>query len=72
MIIKHHEHTYYWGWKYEDNPDHSFLRGVPKWYRVFRADDSTTEGTPLTNPLTREEAIAYCQRIVKLTGGVEL
>jgi hypothetical protein len=72
VIVKHHEHTYYWAWKYEDNPDHSFLRGVPTWYRVFRFEAGVVHDAPITEPMTREEAVAYCQRIVKLTGGVEI
>jgi hypothetical protein len=63
------EHVYYWAWSEEDNPN-GF--GVPenlKKYRVFRAAKSSTRGIPMTEIMSREESIEYCERIVRLTEG---
>jgi hypothetical protein len=64
------EHVYYFAWAEEDNTGHSYFDGRhAKWYRVFKAGG---KGIPVTEPMSRDEAIAYCKRIVKLTGGREL
>jgi hypothetical protein len=70
--MEKNEHVYYWAWKEEDNPDHKYFSPeMPKWYRVFRLG-KTLKDTPITEPMSRAEAITYCERIVKLTGGGEL
>lgn len=59
--------TYGWGWFPEDNPDRKTRSKEPLRVRVVRY---TTEGVQkLSEPMSREEAIEYCLRIVKLTGG---
>jgi hypothetical protein len=64
------EHVYYWAWAEEDNPGYSYFGGQNgKWYRVFKAGG---KGTPVTEPMSREEAIDYCNRVVKLTGGRQI
>lgn len=64
------DQLYYWGWMEEDNPEHNYFSNTEaKWFRVFRAVPSTVKDDPITNPMSREEAIAYAHRIVKLTGG---
>ncbi len=72
--MEKNEHTYYWAWAEQDNPGHSYFAPHPaQWYRVFR--DSKRDGAravPVTEPMSKEEAIAYCKRIVKLTGGREI
>lgn len=60
------EHLYYWAWQEKDNPD-SFSK--PKWFRVFRAIPDRVHDAAVTEPMSRDEAKAYCDRIVKLTGG---
>jgi hypothetical protein len=62
------EHTYYWAWAGEDNPN-SYRN--PTRYRVFRTT-KTTRGIPMTETMSKAEAIVECQRIVKLTGGREI
>ena len=69
-LRKHDEHVYYWGWQEKDNEDCDFRK--PKWFRVFRASQDRVHDDPLTEPMSRDEAIAYCAGIVKLTGGREL
>jgi len=72
-LRKHDEHVYYWAWREEDNPTHYYLsQKEPEWFRVFRSMPNTLHDDPITEAMSREEAIAYCQRIVKLTGGREL
>lgn len=71
-LHKEDEHVYYWAWQEMDNPNHSYLRGDPQWYRVFRSMPNTLHDAPLTKAMSKEEAIAYCARIIKLTGGKEL
>ena len=68
-LRKHDEHVYYWAWREEDNEDCDFRN--PKWFRVFRAGVHIND-PPITEAMSRDEAIAYCERIVKLTGGREL
>ncbi len=65
-------HVYYWAWQEKDNPEHSYLRGEPKWFRVFRSIPNTIHDAPITETMSKVEAIAYCKHIVKLTGGREL
>ena len=58
--------TYGWGWFPEDNSDRRSPR-TPLRVRVVRY---TTEGVQkLSEPMSREEAIEYCLRIIKITGG---
>ena len=69
------EHVYYWAWAEEDNKDCDFRK--PRWFRVFRSGETgklsqRIHDDPVTEPMSRDEAIEYCQRIVKLTGGREL
>ena len=68
-LRKHDEHVYYWGWQEKDNEDCDFRK--PKWFRVFRAGVHIND-PPITEAMSRDEAIAYCAGIVKLTGGREL
>ncbi len=63
-------HVYYWAWQEKDNEDCDFRK--PKWFRVFRALPDRVHDPVVTEPMTRDEAKAYCERIVKLTGGKEL
>lgn len=63
-------HVYYWAWQEKDNEDYDFNK--PKWFRVFRATPNHVHDPVVTEPMTRDEAIAFCERIVKLTGGREL
>ena len=68
---KNEEHVYYWGWMEEDNPDHKYFDPhPPPFYRVFK--NERVRSIPVTEPMSKEEAIAYCKRIVKLTGGREI
>jgi hypothetical protein len=69
------EHVYYWAWAEEDNKDCDFRK--PKWFRVFRSAATgklfqRIHDDPITEAMSKAEAIEYCQRIVKLTGGREL
>jgi hypothetical protein len=67
------EQVFYWGWLAEDNPKHSyFSSNTEKLYRVFRVESAYGADSPLTEPMSRDEAIKYCERIVKLTGGREI
>jgi hypothetical protein len=63
-------YVYYWAWQEKDNVDYDFNK--PKWFRVFRAIPNHVHDPVVTEPMTRDEAIAFCERIVKLTGGSEL
>lgn len=63
------EHVYYWAWQADDNIGN--YRN-PTLYRVFRARKGVVHDAPITEPMSRDEAIAYCERIVKLTEGKEL
>ena len=59
--------TYGWGWFAEDNPDRKTRSKEPLRVRVVRY---TTEGVQkLSEPMSHDEAIEYCLRIVKITGG---
>ena len=70
---KDDEHVYYWAWRESDNPNHIYTSPHnPEFYRVFRADINSVEGIALTEPMSRDEAIAACERIIKLTGGREI
>lgn len=73
-MLDEKEHVYYWAWQEEDNRGHSYFDPkMPKWYRVFKLQAGMYKrDTPVTEPMTREEAIAYCERIVKLTGGRQI
>jgi hypothetical protein len=68
-MLDEDKHVYYWAWAEADNKDCDFRK--PEWFRVFRATH-TTHGTAVTEPMSRDEAKAHCQRIVKLTGGREI
>jgi hypothetical protein len=58
--------TYGWGWFPEDNSDRRSPR-TPLRVRVVRYD---VEGVQkLSEPMSTDEAIEYCLRIVKLTRG---
>jgi hypothetical protein len=58
--------TYGWGWFPEDNSDRRSPR-TPLRVRVVRYD---VEGVQkLSEPMSTDEAIEYCLRIVKLTKG---
>jgi len=59
------KHVYYWAWAEADNPN-AFKN--PQHYRVFRSG-ATIHDEPVTEPMSKAEAIEYCGRIVKLTGG---
>lgn len=68
-------HVYYWAWAMEDNEDHDFNK--PQWFRVFRSQETgkvsqIIRDKPITEAMSKVEAIEYCKRIVKLTGGREL
>lgn len=67
MLAKH-EHVYYWAWNEEDNPNGFGIPEKLKRYRVFRASNST-RGIPMTETMSREEAIRKCEEIVRLTDG---
>lgn len=70
-MLDEKEHVYYWAWQEKDNEDCDFRK--PKWFRVFRLMPKMgTKDEAITEPMTRDEAIAECRRIVKLTGGREL
>jgi hypothetical protein len=59
--------TYGWGWFHEDNPDRKTRSKEPLRVRVVRY---TTEGVQkLSEPMSHDEAIEYCLRIIKITGG---
>jgi hypothetical protein len=65
-------HVYYWGWTDYDNPRYNYRSGTRDLlFRVFRAG-KTIHDEPITEAMSKVEAIEYCQRIVKLTGGREL
>ena len=67
------DHVYYWAWLKDDNPNHRYLSSQnPEWYRVFKCEVNVVHDTPITAPMNKQEAVAYCRRIVKLTGGREL
>lgn len=71
--MEKNEHVYYWAWQEKDNLHHRLTSPYyPPLYRVFRSEPRATHDTPVTEPMTRDEAIATCERIVKLTGGREL
>jgi len=66
-MLDEDKHVYYWGWAEYDNPN-AFRN--PQGYRVFRLTPKiNAKDEPVTEPMSRDEAIAYCKRIVKLTGG---
>jgi len=59
--------TYGWGWFPEDNPDRKTRSNEPLRVRVVRYD---VEGVQkLSEPMSTDEAIEYCLRIVKITNG---
>lgn len=63
------EHIYYFAWRREDNI--GFNPARPRFFRVWRvnlygSDEAVTDRMP------REEAVEYCERIIKLTGGKQL
>lgn len=71
MLDEYDNHVYYWAWTEKDNEGLDFRK--PKWFRVFRVPPKRgTKYVAVTEPMTRDEAIAYCERIVKLTGGREI
>lgn len=58
---------YYWAWSDNDNPNFDPRTCTYDLkYRVFRRTD-TTKGIPLTEPMSRAEAIAKYEQIIKLT-----
>lgn len=59
--------TYGWGWFPEDNPNRA---KEPLRVRVVRYDTSGVQ--KLTEPMSRDEAIGQCLRIIKLTNGLLL
>ena len=66
------EHTYSAAWCDEDNPDFNVATdGEPKWWRVFRYYPNRPFH-PVTEPMSRVEAKAKCEEIIKLTGGRKL
>lgn len=65
------KHEYYWAWSMDDNPKYNPYDTNDLAYRVFRST-STTKGVPVTEPMTKAEAIAKCKQIVMLTEGREL
>ncbi len=68
------EHVYYWAWTEYDNPKHDYRGGTNNLlFRVFRVVPKMgTKDVVLTEAMSKVEAIAYCKRIVKLTGGREI
>ena len=69
-MLDEDKHVYYWGWAEYDNPN---AYRHPQLYRVFRVVPKMgTKDEPVTEAMTKGEAIAYCERIVKLTGGREI
>jgi hypothetical protein len=73
-MLDEDKHVYYWAWAEEDNPD---AYRNPQLYRVFRSQangrlSQRIHDEPVTEAMTKGEAIAYCERIVKLTGGREI
>jgi hypothetical protein len=71
-MLDEDKHVYYWGWLECDNPEYDYRGGTNKLlFRVFRAG-KTIHDDPITEAMSKVEAIEYCKRIVKLTGGREL
>lgn len=67
MLDRADHPVYYWAWSNADNPDFDPRTGTFNlMYRVFRSTD-TTKGVPLTEPMSRAEAIAKYEQIIKLT-----
>jgi hypothetical protein len=60
--------TYYWAWIEEDNVGHRTLTAEPKFFRVWRSNPRGKD-EPVTEPMSRKEAMKYCERIIKLTQG---
>lgn len=59
--------AYYWAWSEDDNPNFDPRTCTYDLkYRVFRSTN-TPKGIPLTEPMSRAEAIAKCEQIIKLT-----
>jgi hypothetical protein len=69
-MLDEDRHVYYWAWAETDNPN-AFRN--PQLYRVFRLTPKMgTKDEPITEAMSKAEAIEYCKRIVKLTGGREI
>jgi len=67
MLDRDDHPEYYWAWSNDDNPDFDPRTCTYELkYRVFRRN-GTTKGIPLTEPMSRAEAIAKCEQIIKLT-----
>lgn len=67
MLDRDDHPDYYWAWSDNDNPDFDPRTCTYELkYRVFRSTN-TTKGIPLTEPMSRAEAIAKCKQIIKLT-----
>jgi hypothetical protein len=68
------EHVYYWAWAEDDNKGISYFESnYKRKFRVFRLTPKMgTKDEPITEAMSKAEAIEYCQRIVKLTGGREI
>lgn len=72
------EHVYYWAWTEYDNPKYDYRGGTNNLlFRVFRSQETgkvsqRIHDEPITETMSKVEAIAYCKHIVKLTGGREL
>ena len=74
-MLDEDKHVYYWAWAEEDNKDCDFRK--PEWFRVFRSGETgklfqRIHDDPITEVMSKAEAIEYCKRIVKLTGGREI
>ncbi len=71
-MLGENEHVYAVAWNEDDNPGFKMSDDIePKWWRVFRFR-SNSKNTPVTEPISKEEARAKCVEIIKLTGGKNL
>jgi hypothetical protein len=64
-------HTYYWAWTEKDNVGFKTLTAEPRYFRVWRVNYEGDD-MPVTEKMSRAEAVEYCRRIVKLTEGKAL
>ena len=70
-MLEDDEHVYYWAWAMEDNPNYNMYRANDLKYRVFRGRRQGV-GIPVTEPMSKREAVAKCKQIVMLTEGREI
>jgi hypothetical protein len=71
-VLDTYAHVYSFAWCDEDNPDQHLRIGLePKWWRVFRYYPKHPSH-PVTEPMSRAEAKAKCEDVIKLTGGRKL